>query len=215
MDGAEAVCNTRNDLGADLFETMASLVDKSLIQQVEHRKEARLLMLETISARAQCDKLPRLSATTRWSFKRPKVGFCSQLSTNGTEWPFLERDKPIRKSRSGRCIGDVNESGWKQTRLHDDSSAREYTHKILDRLGPPSYRPPPLAPAVPDVPKRPSVCSVDVGRSASDLLTTRACCYQLMMRRQMMRGRRRYSSTAHFRNARIQDWRAFQPFHKK
>ena len=31
LEGAEAVCNTRRDLGAEIFDVMASLVDKSLI----------------------------------------------------------------------------------------------------------------------------------------------------------------------------------------
>src|SRR5205807_6528522 len=33
LEGAEAVCNTGNDLGSDIFDLMSSLVDKSLIQQ--------------------------------------------------------------------------------------------------------------------------------------------------------------------------------------
>ena len=43
------MCNTRRDLEIDVLEGMASLVDKSLVQQVERKDgEARFTMLETI-----------------------------------------------------------------------------------------------------------------------------------------------------------------------
>lgn len=49
LEAVEAVCNTKGDLGLDVLDGMASLVDKSLAQQVEHvDKEARFIMLSTI-----------------------------------------------------------------------------------------------------------------------------------------------------------------------
>lgn len=49
LEAAEAVCDTKSDLGLDLLDGMASMVDKSLIQQIEEtRAEARFLMLSTI-----------------------------------------------------------------------------------------------------------------------------------------------------------------------
>ncbi len=49
LEGVEAVCNTREDLGVDLLEGMSSLVDKSLIQQVESSgSESRFVLLETV-----------------------------------------------------------------------------------------------------------------------------------------------------------------------
>jgi predicted ATPase/DNA-binding winged helix-turn-helix (wHTH) protein len=49
LEAAEAVCDTRGDLGSDLLELMSSLVDKSLIQQREDSTgEARFRLLETI-----------------------------------------------------------------------------------------------------------------------------------------------------------------------
>ena len=49
LESVEAVCDTKGDLGLDVFEGMASLVDKSLVQQVEHvDKETRFTMLSTI-----------------------------------------------------------------------------------------------------------------------------------------------------------------------
>ena len=49
LEGVEAVCNTREDLGVEVLEGMASLVDKSLVQQVESPgAEPRFLMLDTV-----------------------------------------------------------------------------------------------------------------------------------------------------------------------
>jgi predicted ATPase len=49
LEGVEAVCDTKRDLNLDLLDGMASMVDKSLVQQIEHGKfESRFVMLETI-----------------------------------------------------------------------------------------------------------------------------------------------------------------------
>ena len=49
LEGMEAVCNAREDLGADLLEGMSSLVDKSLVQQVESSgSDSRYVLLETV-----------------------------------------------------------------------------------------------------------------------------------------------------------------------
>ena len=49
LEGVEAVCDTKGDLGLDLLDGMASMVDKSLLQQVALANgESRFLMLETI-----------------------------------------------------------------------------------------------------------------------------------------------------------------------
>ncbi len=49
FEAAEAVCNTHRDLGVDVLDRVASLVDKSLLRQEEQAdSEPRLLMLETI-----------------------------------------------------------------------------------------------------------------------------------------------------------------------
>ncbi len=49
LEGAEAVCDTKSDLGLDILDGMASMVDKSLAQQVEQvDAETRFLMLSTI-----------------------------------------------------------------------------------------------------------------------------------------------------------------------
>jgi predicted ATPase len=50
LEGAEAVCDTKADLGVDLLDGMSSLVDKSLVQQVEPvTGESRFVMLHTDS----------------------------------------------------------------------------------------------------------------------------------------------------------------------
>jgi predicted ATPase/predicted Ser/Thr protein kinase len=49
LEAAEAACNTQDDLGMDLFEGVASLVDKSLLIQTDSTDgEPRFAMLETI-----------------------------------------------------------------------------------------------------------------------------------------------------------------------
>jgi predicted ATPase len=49
LEGVEAVCDTKGDLGLDVLDGMASMVDKSLAQQVEQPdNEARFFMLSTI-----------------------------------------------------------------------------------------------------------------------------------------------------------------------
>ncbi len=49
LEGAEAVCDAKGDLELDLLDGMASLVDKSLVQQIEPPKgESRFVMLQTI-----------------------------------------------------------------------------------------------------------------------------------------------------------------------
>ena len=49
LEAVEAVCNTKQDLELDTLDGMASLVDKSLLRQVERAEgESRFVMLDTI-----------------------------------------------------------------------------------------------------------------------------------------------------------------------
>jgi tetratricopeptide (TPR) repeat protein len=49
LEGVEAVCDTKGDLSLAVLDSMASMVDKSLVQQVEEvEAETRFLMLSTI-----------------------------------------------------------------------------------------------------------------------------------------------------------------------
>ena len=96
LEGVEAVCDTKGDLGMDMLDGMASLVDKSLVQQVEsERHESRFVMLETIREYA----LERLAAGGEEALtRRAHAAYCLVLAEEGateqggpagTEW--LER----------------------------------------------------------------------------------------------------------------------------
>ena len=96
LEGVEAVCDTKGDLDLDLLDGMASMVDKSLLQQVEQANgESRFVMLETIREYA----LEKLEASgEQASTKRAHAAYClvlaeeeatEQSGAEGTEW--LER----------------------------------------------------------------------------------------------------------------------------
>ncbi len=59
LEAVEAVCDTAGDLGLDVLDGMASIVDKSLAHQVEAAGETRFVMLSTIREYA----LERLAAS--------------------------------------------------------------------------------------------------------------------------------------------------------
>ena len=96
LEGVEAVCDTKGDLDLDLLDGMASMVDKSLLQQVEQAKgESRFAMLETIREYAQ-EKLEASGEDTLT--RRAHAAYClvlaeeevtEQSGAEGEEW--LER----------------------------------------------------------------------------------------------------------------------------
>ncbi|MEX2263949.1 MAG: protein kinase [Bryobacteraceae bacterium] len=68
LEAAEAVCNTREDLGLDVTEGISSLVDKSLLRQIAAEAEdPRFSMLETIReyARERLEASGELPETRR------------------------------------------------------------------------------------------------------------------------------------------------------
>ncbi|HMD31522.1 MAG TPA: protein kinase [Candidatus Acidoferrales bacterium] len=79
LESAEAVCDTKGDLELDLLDGMASMVDKSLLRQVEQANggESRFAMLETIREYAR-EKLEASSeeAATR----RAHAAYCLVLA---------------------------------------------------------------------------------------------------------------------------------------
>jgi predicted ATPase/DNA-binding winged helix-turn-helix (wHTH) protein len=95
LEGVEAVCDTKSDLNLDLLDGMASMVDKSLAQQVEQAGESRFVMLETIREYA----LEKLEVSGEQALtKRSHAAYClvlaeeeaqEQFGGEGTEW--LER----------------------------------------------------------------------------------------------------------------------------
>jgi predicted ATPase len=84
LEGVEAVCDAKADLDLDLLDGMASMVDKSLVQQVEQAKgESRFVMLETIREYA----LEKLEASGEDALtKRAHAAYCLVLAEEvGTE----------------------------------------------------------------------------------------------------------------------------------
>jgi predicted ATPase/serine/threonine protein kinase len=83
LEGAEAVCDTKGDLDLDLLDGMASMVDKSLVQQIEQAQgESRFVMLETIREYA----LEKLQASGEQSLtKRAHAAYCLVLAEEATE----------------------------------------------------------------------------------------------------------------------------------
>ena len=97
LEGAEAVCNTKEDLGTDVFELMSSLVDKSLIQQRQpNDDEPRFRMLETIREYA----FERLQQSgEEEAIKRGHAAYCLVLAEEGN--PDLA--EPERADWLTRC----------------------------------------------------------------------------------------------------------------
>ncbi|MGD0508477.1 MAG: protein kinase [Terriglobales bacterium] len=92
LEGVEAVCDTKGDLDLDLIDGMASMLDKSLVQQVEHaRANSRFVMLETIREYA----LEKLEASGEQPLtKRAHAAYClvlaeEEATEDSAEW--LER----------------------------------------------------------------------------------------------------------------------------
>jgi predicted ATPase/DNA-binding winged helix-turn-helix (wHTH) protein len=81
LEAAEAVCNTRRDLGIDLFEGLSSLVDKNLVQRMDRAQtEPRFVMLETIREFA----LERLVDSAEQSAaRRAHAAYCLVLAEEG------------------------------------------------------------------------------------------------------------------------------------
>jgi predicted ATPase len=93
LEGVEAVCDTKNDLNLDLLDGMASMVDKSLMQQVEQPNgESRFVMLETIREYA----MEKLKTSDEEALtKRAHAAYClvmaeeeakEQSGPEGTQW---------------------------------------------------------------------------------------------------------------------------------
>jgi predicted ATPase/DNA-binding winged helix-turn-helix (wHTH) protein/predicted negative regulator of RcsB-dependent stress response len=88
LEAAEAVCNTSRDLDIDLFEGLASLVDKNLIQNADHAgAEPRFAMLETIREYA----LERLTSSgEEFAARQAHAAYCLVLAEEGN--PELNPD---------------------------------------------------------------------------------------------------------------------------
>jgi predicted ATPase len=82
LEGVEAVCDTKGDLDLDLLDGMAAMVDRSLVQQIDHANgESRFVMLETIREYA----LEKLQASGELPLtKRSHAAYCLVLSEEET-----------------------------------------------------------------------------------------------------------------------------------
>ena len=91
LEAAEAVCNTGRDLGMDVFDGMASLVDKNLVQRMDPLPaEARYNMLETVREYA-IEHL--LSSGEEAATHRAHAAYCLVLAEEGNpELSPTERD---------------------------------------------------------------------------------------------------------------------------
>ena len=102
LEAAEAVCNTRRDLGLDLFQGLSSLVDKNLIQRMDRsQEEPRFAMLETIREYAN-ERLRESDEQT--ATRRAHAAFCMVLAEEGNP----ELNSPDRSRWLTRCAEEID-----------------------------------------------------------------------------------------------------------
>jgi predicted ATPase/serine/threonine protein kinase len=145
LEGAEAVCNTKDDLDLDLLDAMSSMVDKSLVKQVEAAKgESRFVMLETIREYA----LEKLEASGEETLtKRAHAAYClvlaeeeatEQSGAEGSEWleRFASEHDNFRAALE--WLTETGDAEWGLrlgTALFRYWEIREYLAEGRDRLG--------------------------------------------------------------------------------
>jgi predicted ATPase len=145
LEGVEAVCDTKRDLDLDLLDGMASMVDKSLVQQIEQGKgESRFVMLETIREYA----LEKLEDSGEEALtKRAHAAYClvlaeeettEQSGAEGAEW--LERFASEHDNfRAGlEWLTETGDAEWGLrlgAALFRFWEMREYLAEGRDRLG--------------------------------------------------------------------------------
>jgi predicted ATPase len=145
LEGAEAVCNTKDDLDLDLLDAIASMVDKSLAQQVEQAKgESRFAMLETIREYA----LEKLETSGEEVLtKRAHAAYClvlaeeeatEQSGAEGAEWleRFASEHDNFRAALE--WLTETGDAEWGLrlgTALFRYWEIREYLAEGRDRLG--------------------------------------------------------------------------------
>jgi predicted ATPase len=145
LEGVEAVCDTKSDLDLDLLDGMASMVDKSLVQQVEQAQgESRFTMLETIREYAlekletSGEKAPTRRAHAAYCLVLAEEQAAEQSGAEGTEW--LERfGLDIANFRAGlEWLTETGDAEWGLrlgTALFRFWEMREYLAEGRGRLG--------------------------------------------------------------------------------
>jgi predicted ATPase/serine/threonine protein kinase len=145
LEGVEAVCDTKHDLDLDLLDGMASMVDKSLAQQVEQAKgESRFVMLETIreyaleKLKASGEEAPTKRAHAAYCLVLAEEETAEQSSAEGAEWMerfALEHDN----FRAGlEWLTETGDAEWGLrlgAALFPFWEMREYLAEGRDRLG--------------------------------------------------------------------------------
>ena len=143
LEGVEAVCNTKGDLDLDLLDGIASMVDKSLMQQAAHANgESRFAMLETIREYAR-EKLE--ASGEEASTKRAHAAYCLVLAEEaaaeqnvGTDWRerfTLEHDNFRAGLESLTETGDADWGLRLGTALFRFWETGEYLTEGRDSLG--------------------------------------------------------------------------------
>jgi predicted ATPase len=145
LEGVEAVCDTKGDLDLDPLDGVGSLVDKSLVQQVEQvQGESRFLMLETIREYG----LEKLQASGEADLtKRAHAAYCLVLAeevamdeggAKGTEWLEL---LALEHDNFRAALEWLTETGHAEWGLRLGAAlfrfweTREYLAEGRDRLG--------------------------------------------------------------------------------
>jgi predicted ATPase/tRNA A-37 threonylcarbamoyl transferase component Bud32 len=93
LEAVESVCNTKEDLELDVLDGMASMVDKSLVRQIEQADgEPRFVMLETIReyarekmAESDEERLTR-RAHAAYCLVLAEEGDAAETDAGSTEW---------------------------------------------------------------------------------------------------------------------------------
>ena len=145
LESAEAVCDTKADLDLDLLEGMSSMVDKSLLQQVQQPNgESRFLMLETIREYAR-EKLT--ASMEEVSTRRAHAAYCLVLAEEeSAEQSASESSESVERfalehDNFRAALDWLTESGDADWSLRLGAAlfrfweAREYLTEARDRLG--------------------------------------------------------------------------------
>ena len=97
LEAAEAICDTKQDLGLEILDGVASMVDKSLVRQVEQKDgEPRFLMLETMREYG-LEKLA-MSGEEEWT-RKAHAAYCLLLAEEAAS----ETDTSEVKMWMDRC----------------------------------------------------------------------------------------------------------------
>ena len=145
LEAIEAVCDTKGDLGLDLLDGMASIVDKSLAQQIEPAGgESRFVLLETIREYG-LEKLAESGEEAQT--RRAHAAYCLVLAeelaaentgVEGTDWldAFERENNNFRAALE--WLTETGNAEWGLrlgTALHRFWERREMLAEGRDRLG--------------------------------------------------------------------------------